>query len=113
VYVESGCWDRYRQHSESSCYVAIASGEYHPSRPNPARHAYLNWLKDYLEANEITDQALLKALRKAFFPYEHRFLYDLKTVPALFMRRVVRGVGRRLKRLVSALSELTMRLAQR
>ena len=74
VFVESGCWEKYRQHSESSSNIAISTGEYHPSKPNPARQAFLIWLQEYISAQNINDNQLNKALDKALLPYRYPFL---------------------------------------
>ncbi|HYE35252.1 glycosyltransferase family 2 protein [Methylocaldum sp.] len=72
VLVDGGCWDLYRQHSESSSFAAIHSGQYHPFLPHPARQAFLEWLGQYLQARgSMTDPALRKAFEKAWWPYRH------------------------------------------
>lgn len=71
VFVEGGCWDKYRQHPESSSYVAIRSGEYHPSLPNPARLTFLNWLGEYIGARDVKDPNLWKVHHRALWPYHH------------------------------------------
>jgi len=87
VYVESGCWDRYRQHPDSSSAMAIRAGAYHRLRPNPSRHDYLNWLTGYVAERGIRDRALLKALQQALRPYRYPTLYRLiHPVRSLAMR---------------------------
>jgi glycosyltransferase involved in cell wall biosynthesis len=81
VYVESGCWDRYRQHPYSTCAVSYAAGEYDPEgSPNPALEAFLNWLEKYFVEQGITDRELCRALKAALCPYRHPVLYQLATV---------------------------------
>ena len=63
VFVTGMCGDWYRQHPSSSSNQAIQAGEYHPTRPNPARYAFLTWLATYLEHQGIRDAAVWKALR--------------------------------------------------
>jgi hypothetical protein len=75
VYVESGCGERYRQHSGSSSAQAIAAGRYHPLRANPARLAYLQWLEHYLKAQDAFAGEPARALRAALRPYRHPGLY--------------------------------------
>ncbi|BAY31963.1 family 2 glycosyl transferase [Nostoc carneum NIES-2107] len=73
VFVESGCWDRYRQHSQSSCSIAETQGEYNPEQPNYAYSTFLNWLEQYLLIQEITDQKIWQALRVVLLPYRHPY----------------------------------------
>jgi glycosyltransferase involved in cell wall biosynthesis len=93
VFVEAGCWDRYRQHPDSWCEAARRRGEYEPGyRPNPARKAFLNWLAEYLTAQKVADPELWKPLRKELWPYRHPILYQL-----LATVQQVRGMTRALK----------------
>jgi glycosyltransferase involved in cell wall biosynthesis len=75
AYVDGHCGERYRQHAGSSSARAIAAGEYHPLRPNRARHAFLQWLQDYVDSCEVSDAALARALHAALRPYRHPRLY--------------------------------------
>jgi glycosyltransferase involved in cell wall biosynthesis len=86
VYVESGCGERYRQHSDSSSARAVAAGRYHPLRANPARLIYLEWLQDYLQEHGLMSAALWHALNGAFRPYRYprtyRALHSLRELVA-------------------------------
>jgi glycosyltransferase involved in cell wall biosynthesis len=76
VYVESGCWDRYRQHSDSTCHIAAVQGYYNPmGEPSPAYLEFLEWLKEYLQTTNIKDPVIWKALEKEFWPFQHPKLY--------------------------------------
>lgn len=55
VFVESGCWDKYRQHPDSCCYIAEKTGQYHPENLNSAHLIFLNWVAEYLSQKEIGD----------------------------------------------------------
>ncbi len=55
VFVASACWDRYRQHPDSSCHRAIKTGHYNPGRPHPARLSFLRWLESYMAEQRIED----------------------------------------------------------
>lgn len=77
VFVESGCWDRYRQHSNGSCYVAEAQGQYHPLQLNPAHLTFLNWLEKYLSAQKFKDTEIWQALNTVLWPYRNPNLYYL------------------------------------
>jgi hypothetical protein len=69
VYVEGRCGDLYRQHDSSSSARAVAAGDYHPSRPNPAQEAYLRWLAAYVADHGRGNASLQRALRRASLPY--------------------------------------------
>ena len=96
TFVLGECLDRYRQHRDSSSERALAAGQYHPKRPNPAQRAYLDWLEGYLDANGVRDRRLRRALRKLQIPYRNPRLYPLVNLPhrardaADFARRSLR-----------------------
>lgn len=89
VYVDSGCWDQYRQHERSTSRRAIVSGTYHPTRPNPAQKAFLCWLRDYLRDRDVRDAALERALAGAWWPYRHPFLYRCHAAGRRLVRRAI------------------------
>ena len=95
VFVEKSCWDQYRQHEESSSFIAIRNGEYHPLKLNLARLAFLEWLGNYLTAQGCQDLALWEAYRKAMWHYDH---------PQ--MAKILLPVEHLLKRLRSALASI-------
>jgi len=70
VYVESGCWDRYRRHLESSWQVALNTG-----RESSTRLVFLKWLEAYLIRKGLNDAEVWRALHKQFLPYQHPHLY--------------------------------------
>jgi len=80
VFVESGCWDRYRQHPNSTCNVALAKGQFHSSKPNPTHLAFLNWLENYMTKQNIKDAEVWQALREQKWPYQYPALYLLKRI---------------------------------
>jgi glycosyltransferase involved in cell wall biosynthesis len=88
IFVEGGCWDQYRQHPESSSYVAIRKGEYHPFLPNPVRLTFLTWLGEYLEQQNIQDEALSKAYHQSLCPYRHPILARL-VMPPLYLVKLM------------------------
>ncbi|MCF6158761.1 MAG: glycosyltransferase family 2 protein [wastewater metagenome] len=77
VFIESGCWDRYRQHPDSNCFVAMKKGEYHPLQLNSAHLNFLNWLAKYLLDYGYENTEVWYALQKALWPYHHPILYHL------------------------------------
>ncbi|MBD1918178.1 MULTISPECIES: glycosyltransferase family A protein [Cyanophyceae] len=90
VFVEQDCWDQYRQHDASSSSVAIREGEYHPLKLNAARLKFLTWLGDYLAAENIQDQLLMRAYQRALWPYSHPQLAKI-TLPAEYLVKRVLG----------------------
>jgi glycosyltransferase involved in cell wall biosynthesis len=84
--VDDACGERYRQHPDSSCARAIAAGEYHPWRPNPARRAYLEWLAAYVAERGITDRALRAALGRELAIYR-RPLWGQVASPVIYAAR--------------------------
>lgn len=79
VFVESGCWDRYRQHLDSSCYIAQAEGNYNPFKPNSSNLIFLNWLEKYFCDKKIKDKDVWQAFNEAMWPYRYPKLYYLST----------------------------------
>ncbi|HYE35255.1 glycosyltransferase family A protein [Methylocaldum sp.] len=78
VFVESGCWDRYRQHSKSSCYVAQGDGRYDPVGPNASQRIFLEWLERYLREKDVGDPEVSRALRTALLPYRQPGVHLVK-----------------------------------
>lgn len=75
VYVADGCWDRYRQHPQSSCHQAIASGDHDPNRPSRDRERYLRFVERHLNETGVDDPALRGVLAKQLWPYRHASAY--------------------------------------
>jgi glycosyltransferase involved in cell wall biosynthesis len=93
VYVESGTWDKYRQHATSCCEVARREKQWSSDRrPNPARERFLAWLEHHVEERAIGDPELLQQLRQELFPYRHPLAYRLRRAAGR-VRRMVGGVG--------------------
>jgi len=73
VFVAEGCWDRYRQHLDSSCYVVERTNKAYVSKYN-----YLLWLEKYLmEQGGDQHAALWDAFKKAIWPFRHKQLNKL------------------------------------
>jgi glycosyltransferase involved in cell wall biosynthesis len=81
VIIETGCWDRYRQHSDSSIHVAIQKGQYHKTEPNPAVLEYWKWIEKYMVEQNVSDITTWKALQKQLWIYRHPFLNKLRHLP--------------------------------
>jgi glycosyltransferase involved in cell wall biosynthesis len=93
VYVESGSWDRYRQHAASCCEVARREKRWSPDRrPNAARERFLVWLERYMDERHIRDPELVRELAQELFPYRHPIRYQLRRVAGR-VRRIVIGAG--------------------
>lgn len=71
VFVEDGCWDKYRQHQGSSSFMAIRNGEYHPTKLNPVRLTFLRWLEGYMLSQNIQNDSLRRALRRVLWHYRY------------------------------------------
>jgi glycosyltransferase involved in cell wall biosynthesis len=91
IYVVDECLDFYRQHSKSSCYVSLAQGDYHPSKPSPSGYRYLQRLKQYFLDENITDPELWLLLKMhRLLPYERPRLYTVLT----FFRKIKHSLSR-------------------
>ncbi|WP_460208282.1 glycosyltransferase [Scytonema sp. NUACC21] len=99
VFVESGCWDRYRQHPSSCCQVAISQGQFHPLKPNDFHLTVLNWLEKYLSEQEVKDTEVWQALKKAMWPYHYPTLYRLSQYAQQLkeggIKRLVKSIARK------------------
>jgi glycosyltransferase involved in cell wall biosynthesis len=95
VFVESGCWSRYRQHPHSHARVMYRAGQYDRKEgPNPASRVFLSWLKEYLTEQRVLDAELWNALERQLWPYRHPFLYRLSS-----LMRQVKQIERKLKQM--------------
>jgi glycosyltransferase involved in cell wall biosynthesis len=56
---ESECWDKYRQHPDSSSAVVRTTGQYYCVRQN-----FLNWLEGYLSDQGLNDAEVWRLLRE-------------------------------------------------
>jgi len=90
VVTDAGCGERYRQHPQSTSSIAIAKGEYHPWRPNPARKTFLEWLAGYLRQRSIDDAELWSALDRELWPYRHPF-WGRVTSAVVYALRVLKA----------------------
>jgi len=83
VYAAGECWYWYRQHPEASCSLGKSTGEYYS-----ARQTFLNWLKDYLVRQEISDPDVWRALEHELLPYEHPTRYRVGRLVRSYTGRV-------------------------
>lgn len=76
IYIAEGCWDKYRQHSKSSCQVIERQG-----KTQDARRTYLLWLERYLlDQNVSIDSPLWKSLQIALAPLRKTFINTVKLI---------------------------------
>ena len=87
--IADGCWDRYRQHPDSSCQKVASAGQ-----SDAAFETYLAWLERYLTAKRVSDPAVWSALRHALRPYRHPVLHGLERRARRQGQRVRRAVMR-------------------
>jgi len=77
VFIESGCWDKYRQHPDSTCNVALQTGEYHITDMSPSYANYLNWLEGYLIKEKLVNTEVWQALQNVLFSVRHPLIYRI------------------------------------
>ena len=90
VYVESGRWDRYRQHPASLCERARRRGEWDPALPNEPQREFFFWVRSHLHEQGIDDSDLSRALWRRLLPYEHPTLYRIGAFALRLLPRIRR-----------------------
>jgi glycosyltransferase involved in cell wall biosynthesis len=80
IFVTGKCLAKYRQHADSSCGKAMASGDDEPSRWG----MFLNWLENYLIQEKIADKNLFKAMEN--FRRESRFQKKFSRLKRIYCR---------------------------
>jgi len=76
AFVSSERWYRYRQHPDSACYVAEATGKWASSR-----QVFLDWLENYLSEKNIQDdeiRRLLRSEKRKLWHYRHPALSRIR-----------------------------------
>ena len=93
IFIESGCWDKYRQHPNSTCYVSETLGIFNWSQPNSTHLIFLNWVEKYLEEQEVNDTKIWQGFNRAMFPYRHpNFYYFLQGIKK-YIKRFIKLVA--------------------
>lgn len=93
AYIMRASYDRYRQHADSSCNIAIRAGEHHAELPAAARDRYLQWLGRYLEKKHANALLRARVARERWF-YRHPALARFRKVVYESTGRVIgRAVG--------------------
>lgn len=77
VYASDECWDRYRQHPESTCNVEQKTGKYNPFKDSEPHHNFLKWIEGYLAQEKVEDPEVWQALQIGLLPYTNRLLHYL------------------------------------
>ena len=72
VFVASECWYRWRKHPDSSCAVAVSTGQY-----QAARLTFLNWLASYMSKRGVKDFELWQTLQNELWRSRHRRLFSI------------------------------------
>lgn len=81
VYISSACNNLYRQRYGSLVQWVTGDGHY-----NRVRKFFLEWFRDYLQQQQVQNEAINSLLRKALWQYEHPTLHSLKTLPGRIKR---------------------------
>jgi glycosyltransferase involved in cell wall biosynthesis len=81
VYVSNRCWDRYRVHADSCCAVELRTGQ-----SSAAREFYFEWLRNLLNAKNVSDPTIWKSWRRETLCYRLPLIFPLVN----FARRVKR-----------------------
>jgi hypothetical protein len=72
VFVENGCWSRYRQHPASHVSTRLKSGAWQrDERTAPDELKFLEWLEAHLAAQTRPDPATRRAVAERLLPYRH------------------------------------------
>lgn len=78
VFVSGQCWDKYRQHKENSCAVAINSGVFNPDKPNPARGRFLQWMEGYLAQQGAEGTEVWQIVQQQLIPYRQPLKSEIR-----------------------------------
>jgi glycosyltransferase involved in cell wall biosynthesis len=93
VLIADECWDKYRQHDDSSCRIAARAGQ-----SDAAFQRYLDWLETYLSAEAVADLAVWAALRRALRPYRHPLLHRVERRALRYEANLREIAGRAIRR---------------
>jgi glycosyltransferase involved in cell wall biosynthesis len=85
VLISDACWDRYRQHDDSSCRAVARAGQL-----DAAFGRYLDWLEAYLAREGVTDPKLRTAMRNALRRHRHPLLVRLERKASRTLRHAFR-----------------------
>ena len=105
IYIVDECFDWYRQHPNSCCYLAIKRGEYDPHKPNPSELKYLQALEQYLKNEGIVDSEIWGMINRKLLPYRHPYIYrSLNLIGKIrYVVGALKNIRRKLGKLVMLL----------
>lgn len=72
IYVSGECWEKYRQHENSLCYIERVQRKHFANRSQ-----LIQWTAQYCTEQKITNKQVWQALKQAAFFYSHPGLYFL------------------------------------
>jgi glycosyltransferase involved in cell wall biosynthesis len=100
IYVTDVCWDKYRQHSSASTYIARQNGqEVH------ARRIFLLWLVNYLNSENIQDFDIWLAVNRELWKLNYPYRFPTN----LFIQKFVRLIMKWILRLEEKLLPISIR----
>ena len=94
VFVEGGCWEKYRQRDDSSWHLSMYTGE-----DEKARLIFLSWLEKYLIEQGVKDTEIWQALQKQLWSYRYPILSKLTKRAQRFvgqMKALVKWITQRI-----------------
>ena len=83
VFVENGCWEKYRQRNDSSWYLSMSSGE-----DRKARLIFLRWLKKHLTTQKVRDEQVWRTLNKQLGLNYYSLLSRLTKRTKFFVKQI-------------------------
>lgn len=83
VFVEDGCWEKYRQRDDSSWHLSMLTGE-----EDRARLIFLNWLEKYLTKQGVKDPQVWQALHQQLLAYRYPILSNITECTQRFLRQI-------------------------
>lgn len=83
VFVEGGCWEKYRQRNDSSWHLSIYTGE-----DDKARLIFLNWLEKYLTEQGVKDMEVWQVIQKQLWTSPYPILLKLIKYAQYFVRQI-------------------------
>jgi len=93
VFVASECWDRHRQHPDSSSSLGRRTGEVHSFRP-----IFLSWVEQYLSQQGFKDTEVWNVVQRELWPYRHPTVSRLlgrARHPTREMKELLKWIARR------------------
>jgi glycosyltransferase involved in cell wall biosynthesis len=93
VLIADSCWDKYRQHENSSCQAVARAGQ-----SAAAFERYLTWLESYLSSQAVVDAGVWTALRRALRPYRHPLLHRVERRAMRYEAQLREVAGETLRR---------------